>query len=99
MSRNFKKLKKFDPPEIENYWSTFYNFDLLWSKMDFFDFLGLFSKAFSLETIDFCEKSFCIAVSRYNIFHMTHMTHTFVKKEQFQYSRIYSLIPNNEITI
>ena len=48
--------------------------------MDFFDFLGLFSKSFSLETIDFCEKSFCIAVSRYNIFHMTHMTHTFVKK-------------------
>ena len=62
--------------------TTFSNFDLLWSKMDFFDFLGLFSKSFSLETIDFCEKSFYTAVSRYNISHMTPMTHTFEKKEQ-----------------
>ena len=54
----------------------------MWSKMDFFDFFGLFSKAFSGETIDFCEKSFCTAVSRYNISHMTPMTHTFEKKEQ-----------------
>ena len=50
--------------------------------MDFFDFFGLFSKAFSGETIDFCEKSFCTAVSMYNISHMTPMTHTFEKKEQ-----------------
>ena len=50
--------------------------------MDFFDFFGLFSKAFSGETIDFCEKSFNTAVSRYNISHMTPMTHTFEKKEQ-----------------
>ena len=48
----------------------------------FFDFFGLFSKAFSGETIDFCEKSFYTAVSRYNISHMTPMTHTFEKKEQ-----------------
>ena len=84
MSRNFKNLEKLDPPNLKIIGgllsTTFSNFDLLWSKMDFFDFLGLFSKSFSLETIDFCEKSFCIAVSRYNIFHMTHMTHTFVKK-------------------
>ena len=49
--------------------------------MDFFDFFGLFSKAFSGETIDFCEKSFCTAVSRNDIFRMTHMTHTFEKKK------------------
>ena len=60
--------------------TTFSNFDLLWSKIDFFGFLGLFSKSFSLETIDFCEKSFCTAVSRYNMSHITRMTHTFEKK-------------------
>ena len=47
------------------------------------NFLGHFSKAFSLENIDFCEKSFCTAVSRYNMSHMSHMNHmtyTFEKK-------------------
>ena len=60
--------------------TTVRDLNLLWSKMDFFDFLGHFSKAFSLETIDFCEKSFCTAVSKYNMSHMTCMTHTFEKK-------------------
>ena len=74
--QEFQKVGEVGPPlKLKINWgllSTFFsNFDLLWSEMDFFDFFGLFLKAFSLETIDFYEKSFCTAVSRYNISHMT----------------------------
>ena len=83
--QEFQKVGEVGPPlKLKINWglltTIFQNFDLLWSKMDFFDFLGHFSKAFSLETIDFCEKSFSTAVSRYNMSHMTRMTHTFEKK-------------------
>ena len=62
--------------------------------MDFFDFFGLFSKAFSGETIDFCEKSFYTAVSRYNISHMTPMTLTFEKKR----ATLIKLIPRESFS-
>ena len=46
-------------------------------------FLSLFLEGYSSETIDFYEKSFYMAVSRYNISQMTFVTyniHTFVKR-------------------
>ena len=64
--------------------------------MDFFDFFGLFSKAFSGETIDFCEKSFYTAVSRYNISHMTPMTLTFEKNKATLMQYSYSIGHHNQ---